>query len=163
MQYHLLLSANICLLKSTDNNVDKVYSLSQIALTLTTRELDELMNNIRRRDLPIESLQYAALELVELRQNIYCFGEAYLSAIVSCEPAKISDMFVFYLDSFTTTAYDGYLAGDDAVVFRQGETEYSLVLDDIRAVVYENESKKMVKGLKMLNYWIPSAHSHSSE
>ncbi len=152
VHYHLLLSAKICLLKSSDN---KVYPLAKIQHTLTTREFGELMENIRARDLLVESLQYA-LPLVERRMNIYSGDDAYLSAVVSCDPARLTDMFYFYLTGFTVTACDGYLTGDDAVVFRQNEKEYSLILDDIRAVVYEHKTKRYVKGLKMLNYWIPA-------
>ena len=166
-QYHLLLSAKIGLLNNTDH---KVYTLSQMRTAMTDREYDELIVNIRTRDLPVESLQYASLELVELRRNIYCNDEIFLSAIVECDPARICDMFLFYLDGFTVTAVDGYLSGDDSVVYRDGFTpaeqalmapkepltEFQLVLDDIRAVVYHKETMEMIKGMKVMGYWVDS-------
>jgi hypothetical protein len=163
--YHLLLSAKIGLLNNTDN---KVYSLSHMRTVLNDREYDELVANIQQCNLPVESLQYASLELVELRRNIYCGEEVYLSVIVQCDPAHVVDMFLFYLDGFTVTApigafkareagvtaaIDGYLSGDNSVIYRDGLEEFQLVLDDIRAVVYEQDTMRMVKGVKVMNYW----------
>jgi hypothetical protein len=159
-EFCVLFSARVGLIKNTDFHT---YPLSYFKnhLRLPREELIRMDAKIRELDLPADLLQYSFPNIAESK-TYYNNGRVFLSARVLLDPASVNrleDLMEFYISGFTDTAADGYLAGD-AVVYQELETDdkdgdihYELVLDDIRAFVYDAGMVKRVYSKKMGNFW----------
>jgi hypothetical protein len=155
-EYRFIFSAKIGLIKNTDF---VTYPLHYFKNTLPPKTLREIDTNIRKLDLPSDSLQYAFPRVLE-KKTYFIKDRVFLSACIISTPRKIADELNFYVSSFTDTAADGYLSGD-AVVYNEFEDpentdndiNYQLVLDDIRAFVYDCDMLHKVASMKTDHFW----------